>query len=49
MAENEKVVVPNDKEQIKIIPGFLDEEVYKAPFSRNTFLANSKKRLINNL
>ena len=38
--ENKKVVIPNDKEQIKAILGFLDEEAYKGPFSQNTFLAN---------
>lgn len=43
--ENKKVVIPNDKEQIKVILGFLDEEAYKGPFSQNTFLANSKRRL----
>lgn len=43
--ENKKVVIPNDKEQIKVILGFLDEEAYKGPFSQNTFLANSKRRI----
>lgn len=45
VVENKKVVIPNDKEQIKVILGFLDEEAYKGPFSRNTFLANSKRRI----
>lgn len=31
--------------QIKVILGFLDEEAYKGPFSQNTFLANSKRRV----
>ena len=43
--ENKKVVIPNDKEQIKVILGFLDEEAYKGPFSQNTFLANSKRKM----
>ena len=43
--ENEKIVIPNDKEQIKAILGFLDEEAYKGPFSQNTFLANSKRMI----
>lgn len=43
--EHKKVLIPNDKEQIKVILGFLDEEAYKGPFSRNTFLANSKRRI----
>lgn len=45
MVENKKIVIPNDKEQIKLILGFLDEEAYKGPFSQNTFLANSKRRI----
>lgn len=43
--KDKKVVIPNDKEQIKIILGFLDEEAYKGPFSQRTFLANSKRAL----
>ncbi|WP_051931353.1 Kiwa anti-phage protein KwaB-like domain-containing protein [Clostridium sp. KNHs214] len=45
--KDEKVVIPNDKEQVKIILGFLDEEAYKGPFSRNTYLANSKRKVSN--
>ena len=33
------------QEQVKIILGFLDEEAYKGPFSQNTYLANSKRRV----
>ena len=43
--KDKKVIIPNDKEQIKIILGFLDEEAYKGPFSQKTFLANSKRQL----
>lgn len=43
--KDKKVVIPNDKEQIKIILGFLDEEAYKGPFSQRTYLANSKRAL----
>lgn len=43
--ENKKVVIPNDKEEIKVILGFLDEEAYKGPFSQNTYLANSKRQI----
>lgn len=43
--ENKKVVIPNDKEKIKIFLGFLDEEAYKGPFSQNTYLANSKRQI----
>lgn len=42
---NKKIVIPNDKEKIKIILGFLDEEAYKGPFSQSTFIANSKRKI----
>ena len=45
--KEEKIVMPNDKEQIKLILGFLDEEAYKGPFSQITFLANSKRKVKN--
>lgn len=40
-----KIVIPNDKDKVKVILGFLDEEAYKGPFSQNTYLANSKRRI----
>lgn len=40
-----KIVIPNDKREIKKILGFLDEEAYKGPFSSLTYLANSKRRI----
>lgn len=43
--ENKKIKIPNDKEKIKLILGFLDEEAYKGPFSQHTFLANSKRKV----
>lgn len=45
IVENQRIVIPNDKEKVKIILGFLDEEAYKGPFSQNTYLANSKRRV----
>lgn len=42
---NNKIVIPSDKEQIRIILGFFDEEAYKGPFSQDTFLANSKRKI----
>lgn len=45
--ENKRIKLPNDKERIKIILGFLDEEAYKGPFSKNTYLANSKRPITN--
>lgn len=45
--KNQQIVIPNDKEQIKVILGFLDEEAYKGPFSQITFLANSKRKVLN--
>lgn len=43
--ENKKLIIPNEKEQIKIFLGFLDEEAYRGPFSQNTYLANSKRKI----
>lgn len=43
--EKKKIVIPNDKEQIKVILGFLDEEAYKGPFTQVTYLANSKRKV----
>ena len=43
--EKEQIVIPNDKEKVKLILGFLDEEAYKGPFSQNTYLANSKRQV----
>lgn len=43
--DEKRIKIPNDKEKIKIILGFLDEEAYKGPFSQNTFLANSKRQV----
>jgi len=40
-----KIVIPNDKEKVKVILSFLDEEAYKGPFSQNTYLANSKRQI----
>lgn len=41
--EDKKIVIPEDKEQMKLVLGFLDEEVYQGPFSKATLLANSKR------
>ena len=45
VVENKKVVIPSDKEILKVILGFLDEEAYKGPFSHTTYLANSKRKV----
>jgi len=41
--KEEAIVIPDDKEKVKVIIGFLDEEAYKGPFSQKTYLANSKR------
>ena len=43
--KNKQIVIPNDRDQVKIILGFLDEEAYKGPFTQTTFLANSKRKV----
>ena len=45
VVEGKKTVIPNDKEQLKIVLGFLDEDAYKGPFLYNMFLANSKRKI----
>lgn len=40
---DKKVVVPADKEDALLVVGFLDEEAYRGPFSKNLLLANSKR------
>lgn len=43
--ENNRVVLPTGKEALKAILGFLAEEAYRGPFSRNTYIANSKRKI----
>lgn len=42
---NNQIFIPDDKEEIKLILGFLDEEAYKGPFSQSIYLANSKRKV----
>lgn len=42
--QNEKIVFPTDTNKTKILLGFLDEEAYQGPFSKETFLSNSKRK-----
>ncbi len=39
----EKLVIPNEKKQLKTILRFLDEDYYKSPLLANYYLANSKR------
>lgn len=43
--ENGKILLPRDKKELKKILGFLDEEVYKGPFSQTSYIANSKRKI----
>ena len=45
IVEDEKVVVPDDKKQLKIMLGFLDEGIFKGIFTEETFITNSKRKL----
>ena len=40
---DKKIVIPAEKKKMKIILGFLDEEVYKGSFSNITYITNSKR------
>lgn len=39
------IVIPSDKKKMKVVLGFLDEAVYKGVFTKNTYIANSKRTL----
>lgn len=39
----EKIVIPDEKKQLKTILRFLDEDYYKSPLLANYYLANSKR------
>lgn len=41
--KNDKIVIPTEKKQMKIILAFLDEGVYKGVFSNEVFMTNSKR------
>ena len=38
-----KIVLPTDRAERRVVLAFLDEEVYKGPFSEQVFQTNSKK------
>lgn len=38
-----RIIIPSDKKQIKLILGFLDDATYKGTFSDNVYFANSKR------
>lgn len=40
---DDKIVIPKEKSQMKVVLGFLDEGVYKGVFSNETFMTNSKR------
>ncbi|WP_274363753.1 Kiwa anti-phage protein KwaB-like domain-containing protein [Paenibacillus thermotolerans] len=42
----ERLLIPQDKKKMKDTLRFLDEEIYKGPFSDTTYLTNSKKRYV---
>lgn len=41
--QKDKIVIPKEKSQMKVVLGFLDEGVYKGAFSNETFMTNSKR------
>ena len=45
VVEGKKTVIPNDKEQLKLVLGFRAEDAYKGPFLNNIFLAYSKRKI----
>lgn len=43
--QDNQIIIPSDKKQMKVILSFLDEEAYKGPFSNDTYLTNSKRKV----
>ena len=43
VADN-KIILPKDKAERRIVLGFLDEEVYRGAFSQTVFQTNSKRK-----
>lgn len=43
--EDDRVCIPDDKDKAVWIVGFLDEEAYRGPFSKDLIVANSKRRI----
>lgn len=44
LVRDNKLVIPIEKQERRIVFGFLDEEVYKGVFSQNLYQTNSKKK-----
>lgn len=44
--EDQKSVFPAEKEDMKVLLSFLDEEAYQGPFSKDTFVSTSKRRVM---
>jgi hypothetical protein len=42
--KNEKIVIPTERETLKAVLGFLAEEAYRGPFTRTTYITNSKAK-----
>lgn len=45
VVENKKLVIPSEKKKLKELLGFLDEEVYKGAFTKETYITNSKRKV----
>lgn len=43
--QDDKIVIPADKESALEVLAFLDEEAYRGPFSNDILIANSKRVL----
>lgn len=43
--KDNKLLIPSQKDEMKKVLGFLDEEAYKGPFSNALYLANSKRKI----
>ncbi len=44
--KNQKIIIPNNKNEVKLILKLLDEEAYQGVFSQTLFLTNSKRQVV---
>jgi len=47
LVNNNKLVFPENKNELKTLLGFLADEVFKGSFSNETYMTNSKKKITN--
>ena len=44
-SDSNKILLPSDKNELKILLSFLDEEAWRGPFTNNKYISNSKRKI----